>query len=143
VSIGSQEFAFTSDDNDWLEVEAIEFETIIMNKEGKELRRDPKKLYRLSAELFGKQCRFGAAGSAAIRRSGRAKYRAAVGKHRIAKEGWSVVATDSLAVEPLPGIEGGKPVIYSEAAQALRTLKQQNPAKAAGLKIMRLSEVTN
>jgi hypothetical protein len=99
-------------------------------------------LYQLSAELFGKQARFGAAGASAIRRSGKAKYRTAVGKHRIAKEGWSIVATDSLTVEPLPGIEGGRPVIYSEAAQALTKLKHQNPAKAAGLKILRLSELS-
>jgi hypothetical protein len=95
----------------------------------------------LSAELFGKQSRFGAAGASAIRRSGRAKYRAAVGKHRIAKEGWSIVDTDSLTVAPVPGIEG-KPVIYSEAAQALTKLKHQNPAKAAGFKILRLSELS-
>ena len=63
VSIGSEEFAFTADDDDWLEVEAIEFETLIMNKEKKEPRRsDPENLYQLSAELFGKQARFGAAG---------------------------------------------------------------------------------
>ena len=68
-----------------------------MNKENKETRRsDPENLYQLSAELFGKQARFGAAGAAAIRRSGSAKYRTAVGKHRIAKEGWSIVATDEL-----------------------------------------------
>ncbi len=142
MSIGSEEFAFTSDDNDWLEVEAIKFETLIMNKEKKETRRsDPEHLYRLSAELFGKQARFGAAGAAAIRHSGKAKYRSVVGKHRIAKEGWSIVATDSLTVEPVPGITEEKPVIYSEALQALRELKLQNPAKAAGLKIMRLSEI--
>jgi len=45
-------------------------------------------------------------------------------------------------MEPLPGIEGGKPVIYSDAAEALRKLKQRDPARAAGLKIMRLSELS-
>jgi len=64
-----------------------------------------------------------------------------VGKHRMAKEGWSIVATDSLTVEPIPGIEEQKPLIYSEAVQALRELKQLDPVKAARLKIMRLSEV--
>ena len=122
------------DANDWLEVEAIEFETIIMNKEKKESRRsDPKKLYQLSAELLGKQARFGAAGASALRRSGKAKYRTAVGKHRIAKEGWSIVATDDLTVQPVPGIEAGKPVTYSEAAQALRKLKQAEPGQSRRL----------
>src|SRR4029077_9772771 len=36
VTIGSAEFAFTSDTDDWLEVEAIKFETLIMNKEKQE-----------------------------------------------------------------------------------------------------------
>ena len=120
VSIGSEEFAFTANADDWLEVEAIEFETIIVDKEKNESRRsDPKNLYQLSPELLGKQARFGAAGAAAIRRSGKAKYRTTMGKHRIAKEGWSIVATDDLTVQPVPGIEAGKPMIYSEAAQAL------------------------
>jgi len=142
VSMGSKEFSFSEDDNDRLEVDAIKFETIIMNKEKKETRRsDPEHLYQLSAELFTKQARFGAAGAAAIRRSGKAKYRSVVGKHRMAKEGWSIVATDSLTVEPVPGIEEQKPLIYSEAVQVLTKLKQQNPAKATGLKIMRLSEI--
>ncbi len=142
VSIGSQEVVFTTDDNDRLEVEGIKFETIIMNKEKKESRRgDPENLYQLTAELLSKQARFGAAGAAAIRRSGKAKYRSVVGKHRMAKEGWSIVATDELTVEPVPGIKEEKPTIYSEAVQALTKLQQHDPVKAAGLKIMRLSEV--
>ncbi len=109
MSIGSEEFVFSPNADDWLEVDAIKFETLIMNKEKKESRRsDPNNLYQLSAELFGKQARFGAAGAAAIRRSGKAKYRSVVGKHRIAKERWSIVATDSLTVEPVPGIDGGQ-----------------------------------
>jgi hypothetical protein len=140
--MGSEEFAFTTNTDDWLEVDAIKFETIIMNKEKKESRRDPKKLYPLSAELFGKQARFGAAGAAAIRRSGKAKYRAVVGKHRIAREGWSIVATNDLTVQPVPGIEADKPASYSEAVQGLRKLKQENLGKAGGLKILRLSELS-
>ena len=63
------------------------------------------------------------------------------GKYRIEKEGWSLVATDDLTAQPGPGIEADKPATYSEAAQALRQLQQQDPAKAAGVKILRLSEV--
>jgi hypothetical protein len=73
MSIGSEEFAFTSDDNDWLEVDAIKFETITMNKEKKESRRDSQNLYQLSAELLDKQARFGAAGAAACGAAARPK----------------------------------------------------------------------
>ncbi|MBS1132493.1 MAG: uncharacterized protein H6R16_3495, partial [Proteobacteria bacterium] len=144
VTIGSAEVAFSADAGDWLEVEAIEFETWIVDKEKTETRpshpEDSKNLYRLSPELLGRQARFGAAGASDLRRTGKARYRAIMGKHRIAKEGWSIVATDDLKVQPVPGIEAEKPATYSEAAQALRKLKQENPAKAAGLKILRLSE---
>lgn len=51
-------------------------------------------------------------------------------------------ATDDLTARPAPGVEAGKSVSYSEATQALRELKQQNPAAAARLKILRPSEVS-
>jgi hypothetical protein len=149
VRIGSDKFVIP---DDWLEVKAIEFETWIVDKEKNVARRstpenpkdpkDPKNLYTLNPVRLLQQARFGAAGNSDLRRTGRAKYRTTMGKHRIDKEGWSIVATDDLTVQPVPGIEAHKPTSYSEAAQALRKLKQQNPAKAAGLKILRLvSEV--
>jgi hypothetical protein len=70
------------------------------------------------------QARFGAAGSSELRRRGRAKYCAATtGKYQVTKEGWSLVTADDLTKQPL------------------RKLQQQEPAKAAELKILRLSEV--
>lgn len=140
VSIGSDKFDFNADD--CLEVGAIEFETWIVDKEKTEPRGGrPEDLYPLRPELLVKQARFGAAGNSDIRRTGKAKYRTTMGKHRIEKEGWSIVATDDLTVQPTPGNETGKPTIFSEAVQALHKLRRENPAKAAGLKILRLSEV--
>ena len=147
VSIGSDATSSSVPiPSDWLEVKAIEFETWILDK-GKNVVREQRSggperiLYKLSPMLLGKQARFGAAGSSDLRRTGKAKYRTKMGKHQIEKEGWTIVATDDLTVQPVPGIEDGKPTIYSEAAQALRKLKRENPARAAGLKILRLSEV--
>jgi hypothetical protein len=142
ISLGSDEFRLSADSNDWLEVEAIKFETIIVDKERNESRPSAaEEKYQLTPELLVIQARFGAAGASALRRSGRARYRTTMGKHRVVKEGWSIVATEDLTVESLPGIEDGKPAIYSEAAQALRKLRQNNPEKAAGLKILRFSEI--
>jgi hypothetical protein len=59
----------------------------------------------------------------------------------MAKEGWSVVATDDLSVQEA-GEGEGKVMSYTEAEEAMRTLKQQEPARAATLKILRLSEVS-
>jgi hypothetical protein len=141
VAIGSDEFAFTTDANDWMEVDAIKFETYIVDKQQNESSRGGSFLYELSPGHLEKQSRFGAAGASELRRSGKAKYRAAAPKYRIEKEGWSIVATDDLRTQPVPGVEEGKPVSYAEAAQTLRKLKQENPEAAAGLKILRLSEL--
>ncbi|MGH9752196.1 MAG: DUF6603 domain-containing protein, partial [Blastocatellia bacterium] len=137
VAIGSDEIAITTEAADRLEVDAIKFETIVVNKEQNESRRSASGSYKLSRELLGKQSRFGAAGASELRRTGNAKYRAAAPKYRIVKEGWSIVATDDLTEQPAPGVKS-----YSEAAQALRELKQENPAMAAGLKILRPSELS-
>jgi hypothetical protein len=66
-----------------------------------------------------------------------------VGKHRMAKEGWSIVATQDLTVQAVPGIEAGRPASYSEAVQGLRELQRANPDKAAGFKILRRSEIAS
>ena len=145
VTIGSNEILFTADAEDWLEVGAIEFETIVVDKQkgstqpGDQVNHHNP--YRLSAELLALQARFGAAAKSDLRRTGKARYRTVVGKNKVVKEGWSVVATDNLKVAPVPGIEEEKPTNYSEAVQALHKLKQEDPAKAAGLKILRLSEL--
>lgn len=143
VGLGSEEIVFSEDPKDWLEVAAIEFDTIIVDKEKSEVRPSaaPDR-YRLSPKLLGRQARFGAAGASELRRSGRGKYRAAVGKYQVQKLGWQIVATEDLAEQPIPGLEAGQPATYSEAAQALEAFRRRDPLKAAGLKILRSSELS-
>jgi hypothetical protein len=148
VKFGTDKFVFSTDPRDVLEVSAIEFETWILDKESNEVRRsdpgdatNPKAFYRLSAVLLGKQSSFGAAGSSPLRRSGAARYRTTISKHQVVKEGWDIVAAEDLKVQPVPGVEADKPASYAEAAQALRKLRQEQPGKAGGLKILRRSEV--
>jgi hypothetical protein len=133
VAIGSDEIVIG---DDWLEVDAIRFETFVVNKEQNESRRSASGPYELKHEHLEKQSRYGAAGASELRRSGRAKYRGAAPKYRIVKEGWSIAATSNLTEQPSPVV-----LSYSEAAQALRELKEENPAMAAGLKILRPSEL--
>jgi hypothetical protein len=137
VSLGSEGFSISA--SEWLEVPAIQFETIIVGQEQDGVGPTPKDEYQLSPLLLGKQASFGAAANSALRHTGTAKYRTIAGKHQIAKKGWSIVSTDDLKVQAVPGIE--RPVSYSEAEQALHKLKQQDPARARGLKILRLFEV--
>ena len=60
---------------------------------------------------------------------------------QLVKEGWSLVDTATLTVLAVPGREAGQPMAYAEAAEALRHLHQEDPVRARGLKILRLSEV--
>ena len=135
VGFGSAAFDFTANADDWLEVESIDFETITVDKEKNESRSSgPEHSYALTPALLVKQARYGAAGAAGLRRSGRTKYRTTAGKNQIAKEGWSMLATDDLTVQ-------GAPTTYSEAEQALQQLRRDNPAKAARMSILRRSEM--
>ena len=149
VTFVSDAIVFTTDTSDWLEAKSIEFETWILDK-GTNVaesadEEDPqgvKLFYQLSPTLLGKQARFGAAGNSDLRRTGKAKYRTTIAKHSIAKEGWTIVTTDDLTVQPVTGVEAGRPMSYSEAVQELQQLKQQAPAKAGRLKILRPSELS-
>jgi hypothetical protein len=140
VSFGSDEFSFPA--NDLLESEAIEFETIFIDKDKKApLPSNPINRYKLSQELFAHQARFGAAGVSDLRRTGKTKYRTTMGKYRVTKEGWSIVTTNDLAEQPLPGSAAGRPASYSEAVQALRKISQKEPTQAVNLKLLRPSEL--
>jgi hypothetical protein len=144
VSFGSSDFAFTDDSEDWLEVPAIEFETIIVDKQANTSRPSgTSDSYRLGTEQLGHQARFGAAAASELRRTGAARYRTTVGKYQVVKEGWSIITIDALALQPLPGIAPGAPASYSEAAQALHTLEQADPAQVGTLKILRLSDIAD
>ncbi len=149
ISFGSAVFDIPGNAEDRLHVNAIQFETWIIDKESGEPRpADPvntttgkPQLYNLNAVQFLKQARFGAAGSSELRRSGTSRYRTVIGKHRVAKEGWAIVATESLATQSLAGAPAGKALSYSEAEQELRKLQKQDPVKAEGLKILRPSDL--
>ena len=140
VSIGSEEFAFSANADDWLEVKAIEFETWIVDPNGDTRPSPPPgptppKRYRLTPILLGAQARFGAAGSSALRRTGKARYRSTTDKYQVARDGWAVASTDDLTVQTTP-------TSYSEAVEALTTLRQQQPGKAGALTIVRRSELS-
>ena len=117
VGFGSAAFEFTANADDWLEVESIDFETITIDKEKNQSRSSgPEQSYALTPALLLKQSRYGAAGAAGLRRSGRTRYRTTTGRNQITKEGWSLAQTDDLTVQ-------GAPTTYSEAEQTLQQLR--------------------
>ena len=144
VTFGSNVFEIPDNEKDRIHVNAIQFETWIIDKETNEPRpADPVDtkgkpiFYQLNGTRFIKQARFGAAGSSDLRRIGAARYRTVVGKHQIAKEGWAIVG-DDLKVQPAAP---GKPLSYAEAEQRLSKLQKQDPAKTSALKILRPSDL--
>ncbi|HEX6731664.1 MAG TPA: DUF6603 domain-containing protein [Pyrinomonadaceae bacterium] len=148
VKFLSEAIVFTTEQTDWLEAKAIEFETWILDKGTNVAESTDEKdaqgvtrFYQLSALQLGRQARFGAAGSSELRRTGKARYRTTIAKHKIAKEGWAIVDGDDLTPQPLTGVEEGRPASYSEAAEELRRLKQETPAHAARFKLLRPSEL--
>jgi hypothetical protein len=148
VSFMSDAIVFTTDRSDWLETEAIEFETWILDKgtnvteSGDEQdAQGVVQLYQLSAPLLNRQARFGAAGRSELRRTGKTRYRTTLAKHKVAKEGWTIVDGEDLATVTQSGVEEGRPASYSEAVQELRRLKQETPVSAGRLKILRPSEL--
>ena len=139
VVIGSDEFAISDNATDWLEMPAIEFETLIVDKMTGETRSSQppgqQGRYRLTPELLSKQARFGAAGNSELRRAGRARYRSTTDKYQVAREGWTIVTTDDL-------VERAASVSYSEALQAMTKMKRQQPTKSDVMKIIRTSELS-
>ncbi|HJS23322.1 MAG TPA: DUF6603 domain-containing protein, partial [Pyrinomonadaceae bacterium] len=144
-TMSSDDFTFTPVSGDRLEVNTIAFETWILDEQTNKLRPSEAELpktpdtaptfYQLSALLFEKQARFGAAANSDVRRTGNARYRTmTIGKYQVSKEGWSIIKTQDLepASEPAP---------YSEAAQSLQQMKEADPVNASGLKLVRLSEI--
>lgn len=146
VAFGAEGVAITREAVDWVEVGAVEYETVIVARQGPEARRSDAEgeteKYKLSVEGLGQQARYGAAANSEVRRTGKARYRGAVGKYKVGKEGWSVVSAETMTVSGPAAMAGAEPTSYTEAAEALRKLKRENPAQAAGLKVLRLSELS-
>jgi hypothetical protein len=137
VSMSVEGFVLPTGD-DLIEDTSIRYETIIVDRKG-EPRKLPEKS-ALGAAHLDKQIRFGAAARSDVRRAGAARYRPAAVKNTLAKTGWVVVSAADGSRQSAPGVEAGKLVAYAEAFQALQKLRQENPARAKGLRIVRASE---
>lgn len=149
VTFLSDAIVFTPDTRDWLQAEAIEFETRILDKGTNVAESDDEEdeqgqtlFYRVSPLLLGRQSRFGAAGSSELRRTGRARYHTGAAKHRMAREGWTIVDREQLSEQPVTGARDRAPT-YSEAVAELRKLKRETPIQASRFSILKPSELQN
>jgi hypothetical protein len=138
MSLDAGGFLFTSTDADLIEDETIRYETVMVDTEEPPPPKPPSVLNPL---FLDQQLSFGAAARCEARRTGTAKYRPVAGKNTLGKGGWTIVSTADQSRQAAPGVEAGAKVTYAEAFQALQALKQESPARAKGLMIIRASEV--
>jgi hypothetical protein len=142
VSLSPEALTFSDNPDNWLAVDAIRFDTITIDPQTNVSQASsPAEAYALSLKLLEQQAHFGAAGASALRHLGTARYRTARVGPQLVKEGWSLVDTTDLSVLAVPGREAGTPMAYAEAVEALRHLHQEDPVRARGVKILRLSEL--
>lgn len=141
ISLTREEYVFSSIEADILEDEAITYETIIIDQESEAAGEPTRKAsgFSISPELLRRSLVFGAAALSPVSRTGSARYRPAAAKNAPAKKGWTVVSAEDGSPQGAPGLEAGKTVSYSESFQALQKLKQENPARAKTLMLVRIS----
>jgi hypothetical protein len=142
ISVGAAGFLFSTNARDILEDEAINYETIIVDREFEAANDKPRQrppASAISEEFLNRHISLGAASRSEIRRTGTAKYRPAARKNLLAKKGWTIASTEDGSHQGAPGLEAGTVVSYSESFLALQRLKQENPAKAKKLMLIRVS----
>ncbi|HWP55272.1 MAG TPA: DUF6603 domain-containing protein, partial [Pyrinomonadaceae bacterium] len=138
VSAGNDTFIFTSNNDDIITDNAIEFETIILDKTNNTKSKSANK-FTVNPTFLINQIFFGAAAQSDVRLTGTAKYSPATSKNALVSKGWSIASTEDGSQQAAPGLEAGRIVSYSESFQALQRAKQENPAKAKTLMLVRVS----
>ena len=78
-----------------------------------------------------------------MRRTGTAKFqnRERTPEVAVTKPRYAIASTKDLSPQGAPGVEAGKPMTWINAQEALRKLKQQNPAEAAKRQVVRAYEL--
>ena len=139
LMVGVDAFVFNNSER----VNAVlDYKTIIVDKHAPE-PSPPKSGFKLNRDQLFLHARFGAAARSAVRRTGTAKFqnRERTPEVAVAKPGYAIASTKDLSPQGAPGVEAGKPMTWINAQEALRKLKQQNPAEAAKRQVVRAYEL--
>ena len=137
VSAGDDTFIFTTNTADIITDDAIVFETIILDKASNTKSKSANK-FSINPTLLLNQIFFGAAARSQVRLTGTAKYRSATIKNSLIKKGWTVASSLDGSQLAAPGFAAGQIGSYSESFQALQRAKQEDPARASRLMLMRV-----
>jgi hypothetical protein len=138
VSAGDDSFIFTADPEDIISDDAIVFETIILDKTN-DTKTKSAHTFSINPTLLIRQIFFGAAARSEVRLTGSARYTPPASKNSLTNKGWSVASMQDGSPQPAPGLNAGQVVSYSESFQALEKMKQENPAQAKMLMLVRVN----
>jgi len=137
VSAGDDSFIFTLNAEDIITDDAIVFETIILDK-ANETKTKSANTFSINPTLLINQIFFGAAARSDVRLTGTAKYSTATSKNSLVAKGWTTVSTQDGSQQIVPGADAEPIGSYSQSFQALQKVKQENPAKAKMLMLLRV-----
>jgi hypothetical protein len=137
-SVGAAGSALTTNSADILDADIV-YETIILDdefeKETGEKRTAPAS--PINADFLTRHLMLGAAARSDLRRTGLARYRVDGAKNTVAPKAWTIMSTEDGTPQGAPGLEAGTLVSYSKSFMALQQSKQENPAAAAKLMLVR------
>lgn len=137
VSAGDDSFIFTANSEDIITDDAIVFETIILDKANNTKSKSAHP-FSINPTLLINQIFFGSAARSDVRLTGTAKYSTATSKNALVSKGWMVASTQDGSQQVAPVVEAGQLVSYSQSFQALQKVKEENPAKAKMLMLVRV-----
>ena len=138
VSAGNDSFIFTSNNDDIINDNAIEFETIILDKTNNTKTKSAN-TFTVHPALLIKQIIFGAAARSDVRLTGTEKFRVATSKNALVGKAWRIASSQDGSQQAAPGLDAGEVVSYAESFQALQREKQANPGRAKTLMLERVS----
>ena len=137
VSAGDDSFILTANAEDIITDDAIIFETIILDK-ANETKTKSANTFSINPTFLINQIFFGAAARSDVRLTGTAKYSTATSKNSLVGKGWTITSTQDGSQQIAPGADAEPISSYSESFQALQKVKQENPAKAKMLMLVRV-----
>jgi len=137
VSAGDDSFILTANAEDIITDDAIVFETIILDK-ANEMKTKSANTFSINPTFLINQIFFGAAARSDVRLTGTAKYSTATSKNSLVGKGWTITSTQDGSQQIAPGADAEPIGSYSQSFQALKKVKQENPAKAKILMLVRV-----
>ncbi|HKG93215.1 MAG TPA: DUF6603 domain-containing protein [Gemmatimonadaceae bacterium] len=137
MSVGSDSFLFTTSDADIVEDGAITYETVVVDKANDQSTTLPEK-FTIAPANIGRQIAIGAAARSDVRRALAARYQPPAAKNSQVARSWTVVSTADLSRQAIPGVDPAKAGSYAESFQAIEKVKQDDPARAKGLMLLRV-----